>query len=155
MHFNELLLTKAWHFWVKNVQRSYFWQYWTSIWRKKRVSRKNDLYFQKWHEKLDKFLPKHVWKFGLLLGSFIQSRKCMSSNFTRDLCVMTIKNDVNFEQKLAGQFKTDMRNLTIFWLLHSKISIISILIGCFWPRYIMFEHRKYRGFMFDGTQDWY
>ena len=38
----------------------------------------------------------------------------MSSNFTRDLCIMTIKNAVKFEQKLVGQFKTDMRNLTIF-----------------------------------------
>ena len=80
-----------------------------------------------------------IWTF---LGSFIQSRKCMSSNFTRDLCVMKIKNDVKFEQKLAGQFKTDMRNLTIFWLPHSKISIISTLMGWFWPRYIMFEHSR-------------
>ena len=38
----------------------------------------------------------------------------MSSKFTGDLCVMTMKNDVKFEQKLTGQFKTDMRNLTIF-----------------------------------------
>ena len=37
----------------------------------------------------------------------------MSSKFTGDLCVMTMKNDVKFEQKLMGQFKTDMRNLTI------------------------------------------
>ena len=42
-----------------------------------------------------------------------------------------------------------------FWLQHSKISIICTLMGCFWPRYIMFEHRKYRGVMFDGSQDWY
>ena len=54
-----------------------------------------------------------VGKFGLLLGPFIQSRKCMSSKF-RDLRVMTMKNDANFEQKLTGQFKNDMRNLTIF-----------------------------------------
>ena len=38
----------------------------------------------------------------------------MSLTFTGDLCVMTMKNDVKFEQKLTGQFKTDMRNLTIF-----------------------------------------
>ena len=42
-----------------------------------------------------------------------------------------------------------------FWLHHSKISIISILIGCFWPNYIIFELRKYREVMFNGTQDWY
>ena len=42
-----------------------------------------------------------------------------------------------------------------FWLQHSKISIICTLMGCFWPKYIMFEHKKYRGVMFNGTQDWY
>ena len=42
-----------------------------------------------------------------------------------------------------------------FWPLHLKISIICFLMGCFWPKYIMFELRKYRGAMFDGTQDWY
>ena len=42
-----------------------------------------------------------------------------------------------------------------FWLQHSKTSIICTLMGYFWPRYIIFEHRKYRGVMFDGTQDWH
>ena len=28
-------------------------------------------------------------------------------------------------------------------------------MGCFWPNYIMFELKKYRGVMFDCTQDWY
>ena len=38
----------------------------------------------------------------------------MGLKFTRDLCVTTMKNHVKFEQELAGQLKTDMRNLTIF-----------------------------------------
>ena len=41
-----------------------------------------------------------------------------------------------------------------FWPEHSKISKICTLMGCFWPKYIMFELRKYRGFMFDGTEYW-
>ena len=35
-----------------------------------------------------------------------------------------------------------------------EISQIYTLMGCFWPKYIMFEFRKYRGVMFNGTQDW-
>ena len=83
---------------------------WYKIWRK------SGLRFGKWHEEFGKFSPEHtkVLKLGLLLGPFIHSRKCMSSKFTRVLCVMTMKNDVKFEQELNGQFKTDMRNLTIF-----------------------------------------
>ena len=36
----------------------------------------------------------------------------MSSKLTRELCVMTIKNDAKFEEELTCQFKIDMRNLT-------------------------------------------
>ena len=28
-------------------------------------------------------------------------------------------------------------------------------MGWFWPKYKMFQIKKYRGVMFDGTQDWY
>ena len=38
----------------------------------------------------------------------------MSLKFTGDFCVMTMKNNVKFEQELTGQFKTDVRDLTIF-----------------------------------------
>ena len=53
-------------------------------------------------------------KIGTLIASFIQSRKCMSLKFTGKFCVKTLKNDGKFEEELACQFKTDMRNLTNF-----------------------------------------
>ena len=37
---------------------------------------------------------------------------------------------------------------------HSKISKIFTLMGCFWSNYIIFELKKYRGVMFDGTKYW-
>ena len=49
-------------------------------------------------------------KIGTLMGSFIQSRKCMSLKFTGEFCVMTMKNDTKFEEELTCQFKIDMRN---------------------------------------------
>ena len=42
-----------------------------------------------------------------------------------------------------------------FWPKHSKISKIWTLMGWFWPKYIMFQLKKYRGVMFNCTQDWY
>ena len=42
-----------------------------------------------------------------------------------------------------------------FWLENSKVPKIYTLMGCLWPNYIMFELKKYRGVMFDCTQDWY
>ena len=68
-------------------------------------------------------------KLGLLWGTFIPSRRCMSLKFTGELCVMTKKKDAKFEKELT-------------------------LMGCFWPKYIMLQLRKYREVMFDGTQDW-
>ena len=37
---------------------------------------------------------------------------------------------------------------------HSNTSKIWTLMSCFWPKYKMFELRKYRGVMFDGTEYW-
>ena len=38
----------------------------------------------------------------------------MSSQFTGEFFVMTMKSDTKFEEELTCQFKTDMRNLTNF-----------------------------------------
>ena len=38
----------------------------------------------------------------------------MSLKFTEKLCVMTMKNEVKFEEELTCRFKIDMRNLTNF-----------------------------------------
>ena len=42
-----------------------------------------------------------------------------------------------------------------FWPKHSKISKICTLMGCFRPKYIIFELKKYRGVMFNGIEGWY
>ena len=60
-----------------------------------------------------------------------------------------------------------MQNLKRNWLVsskltwgitnfdeHLKISNICPLMGCLWPKYIMFELTKYIGVMFDGIEDW-
>ena len=83
---------------------------WSKVWRK------TDLWFQKWHKEFRKFSPGHLKlsKLELWWDSFIQSRKCMSLKFTEELCIMTMKNDANFEEELTCHFKIDMRNLRNF-----------------------------------------
>ena len=78
--------------------------------------RKNDLCFQKWHEKFGKFSAEHlkVSKVGLWWDPFVQKRKGMSLKFIEELCVMAMKNDTKFEEELTCHFKTYMRNLTNF-----------------------------------------
>ena len=80
---------------------------WSKIWWK------TDLWCAKWHEEFAKFSPEHtkVSKLGLSLGSFIQSKKCMSLKLPGESCVMTMKNDTKFEKGLTCQFEIEMRNL--------------------------------------------
>ena len=39
-----------------------------------------------------------------------------------------------------------------FWPEHLKIWKICTLMICFWPKYIIFEIKRYRGVMFDGPE---
>ena len=48
------------------------------------------------------------------MGSFAQSRKCMTLKLTEELCVMTMKNDTKIEEELTCRFKIDLRNFTNF-----------------------------------------
>ena len=92
-------------------------------------------------------------KLGLWWDTFIQSRKCMSLKFARELCFIAIRNDAKFEEELTCHFKVDMRNLTNFNPKHSKTSKMCSLMDCFWPKHVLFEQEKYRAVMFDGTED--
>ena len=105
---------------------------------------KFDLRFGKWHEEL-----------GLWWDPVIQSRKLLSLKLTEELCIMTMKNDAKFEEELTCQFKIDMRNLTNFDLSTRKSQKNFALMSYFWPKYIMFELKKYRRVMFDDTEHWW
>ena len=39
------------------------------------------------------------------------------------------------------------------WSEHSKVSKMSILMGSFWAKYILFELKKYRGVIFHDTEE--
>ena len=66
---------------------------------------------------------------------------------------MTLISDANFGEELTCSFKIDMRNLTLFDPSTRKSQKI-ILMGFFWPKNIMLELKKYRGVLFDRTEDW-
>ena len=78
----------------------------------------------------------------------------MSFKFTGELCVMAMKDHSKIEKEFTCQFKIDMRNLTNFDLSTRKSQKNFALMSYFWPKYIMFELKKYRRVMFDGTKYW-
>ena len=63
----------------------------------------------------------------------------------------------NYTKSLRGidlLFQNRYEEFDKVWPKHSKISNICTLMGCSWPKYIMFELKKYRWVVFDGTEDW-
>ena len=54
---------------------------------------------------------------------------------------MKMKNDAKIEEELACQFKINIRNLTNFDPTLKNLKICT-LIGCFTPKYTMFELKK-------------
>ena len=66
---------------------------------------------------------------------------------------MTMKNDAKIESELTS-VQNWFEEFDEFWSEHLKISKICALMGCLWPKYIMFELRKYRGVIFGGTEYW-
>ena len=118
-----------------------------------KIWRKTDLWFGKWHEEFGKFSSEHlkVSKLVFSWDPFVQSRKCTSHKFTEELKVMALKNDEKSEEELTCRFKIDIRNLTNFYS-STWFSKIYTLMGCFWPKYVMFELKKYRGVIFHDTR---
>ena len=51
---------------------------------------------------------------GILMGFFVQSWKYLSLKFTRELCVVRMKNDAKTEEELTSQFKIGMSNFEHF-----------------------------------------
>ena len=91
-----------------------------------------------------KFSPEHlkVSKLKLWWDSFVQSRKCMSLKFTGELFVITSKKDAKLEEESTYHFKIDMRILMNFDPSTRKSKTFTLLMGCLWPKSIMFELKK-------------
>ena len=58
---------------------------------------------------------------------------------------MTMKNDAKLKEVLTCLFKIDMMNLVNFDQSTRESQY-------FWPKYWMFELKKYRGLVFDSTE---
>ena len=77
----------------------------------------------------------------LLLDGFLSL--CLSQKSTEELCVITLKNDVKFEEELTCALKYDMKNLTNFDSTLGSLKICT-LMGPFCPNHIKFQPKKHR-----------
>ena len=86
LHFNRLLLTKVYNVWAKKKSTEEL--FFLTLKSNKKVWKKIDMRFGKWHEEFRKFSREHskVSKLGLWWDPLIPSRKCVSLKFTEELC---------------------------------------------------------------------
>ena len=113
LHFNGLPLNKVYNVWVrKSVEELCL----MTLNIDAKFEEKMTCAFKNNMRNLENFYQGMIGslKIGTLMGSFIQSRKCISLKFTWEFCVMAMKNDAKFEEELNFQFKIDMRNLMKF-----------------------------------------
>ena len=91
---------------------------------------------------------------GLFLGAFIQSRKCVSLKFIGELCVMRMKNDAKFEEQLLVNLKLTW---VIWWILSQALKNLNLNFNelLLTKVYNAWTKKKYRGVMFDCTEDWF
>ena len=66
---------------------------------------------------------------------------------------MTLKSAEKFKEKLTWVFKYDMRNSVNFHSTPQKSENFTSM-SSFCPKYIRFELKNYRGFIFHNTEQW-
>ena len=70
---------------------------------------KNDLRFHKWHEEFDEFQRSTQKLYNLHFQIlFLSKAYNIELKITDDLCVMTLKDDAIFKEKLTGGLENDM-----------------------------------------------
>ena len=107
--------------------------------------------FQDWHEEFNKFWPKD-WKISkvcTLLGCFWPK------------CIMYQRSLANFHESNRKSQNWDFTGIILCkvenaWALTNLTRVLenrkNVNFHCFWPKYITFELRRYRGAIFNGTE---
>ena len=85
---------------------------------------------------------------------FIQSRKRMSLKFTVELWVITMRNDANIWRGIELVVQNWRNEFEELWPEHSKILPICTLMGCFRPKYMIFDLKKVHKNYADSTEGW-
>ena len=108
---------------------------------------------QNWQKEFDKFWPEHskvseIFTFWAKYILFELKRY-------RPVTVDETKEGYKILRGIDLSFQNWHKEFDKFWPEHSKVSKIFTLIGSFWAKYILFELKKYRGVIFNETEEGY
>ena len=125
-------------------------QYWCNVWRK------TGLCFQKLSWEIWQIFTRALksLQIGTLMASFCLKLKIYELKIYRGVIFHGNEEWCKNWRGIGLSIQNWHEEFDKFWPERSKISKISSLIGCFWPKWIMFELKKYRGVIFDSTEYW-
>ena len=122
---------------------------WCKIWRK------INLLFQNWQE-FGEFWsnPSKVSKITTLIGLFHTKYIIFDLKKYRGIIFHDTEESCKIWRITHLWFGKWHEDFARFSPELSKISKICILMSYFWPKYIIFEQKKYKRVIFDGTEYW-
>ena len=116
-----------------------------------------DLSFQNWHEEFDELWPEHLKVSQIFISMCSLWAKYMLFELKKYRGVVSHETEEGYKiwRGIDLSFKKWHKKFDRFWPEHSKVSKIFILMGSLWAKYILFELKKYRGIIFDETDEGY
>ena len=93
-------------------------------------------------------------KIGTLMGFFYPKKKMYDLKIYRGFICHNSEELCKTRRGIDLLFQNWQENFDKFWSEHSKISKMCTSVGSFWSKLVMLVLEKYRGFMFDGFEDW-
>ena len=93
-------------------------------------------------------------RIGIFIGSFCPKYKMHELKIYRGVISHNTEEWWKIWRGIDLLFQNWHKEFDKFWLENSKVSKIYTLMGCFWPIYVMFDLKKYRGVIFHDTRVW-
>ena len=93
-------------------------------------------------------------KIWTLMGFFYPKLKMHEVKICRGVICHDNEKRCKIGRGIDLSFQNWHEDFVEFWPEHSEFSKFCTLLGCLWPKYVMFELKKYRGVMFDDTENW-
>ena len=105
-----------------------------------KIRRNTDLWFGKLHKEFGKISSEQLEsvKIGTFMGSFCLKQKMHELKIYRGVICNDTEKWWKIWRGIGLLFQNWHKEFDKIWLKHSKVSKMYTLMGCFWPKYIMF-----------------
>ena len=151
LHFDWSRSCKVYNVWPKKVQRNYLSWHWKVM----QSFKKNWLVIWKMTWRIWQIFTRTLEsvKIGTLMEFLSLKEKMYELKIYEEVMCGCTGEWCKIWRGIDLLFQNWYEEFDEFWPECSKVLKICILMGTFWPNYIMLELQKYRGVIFHGTEE--